>query len=107
MTLQEMQLAVDTWIKTNGHGYWGRFEILARLTEELGEVSAALQRDQGLRPRKTTVDLAGEVGDLLFTIAAFANVSGIRLDEAIRETLAKYTERDASAWAQQSREERP
>ena len=64
MNLAEMQLAVDTWIKTQGHGYWGRFEILARLTEELGEVSAALQRDQGLRPRKTTVDLAGEVASV-------------------------------------------
>ncbi len=107
MTLDRAQASVDEWIKTHGGGYWGKFEILARLTEELGEVASALQRNEGLRPRKAAVDLAAEVGDLFFTLAAFANVNGIRLEEAMAHTLAKYTERDAPAWAQQSREERP
>jgi hypothetical protein len=43
MTLAELQTAVDTWIREHG-GYWGKFEILARLTEELGEVASSLQR---------------------------------------------------------------
>jgi len=30
MTLAELQTAVDTWIREHG-GYWGKFEILARL----------------------------------------------------------------------------
>ena len=98
MNLGEMQAAVDAWIKTHGGGYWGKFEILARMTEELGEVASALQRSEGLRPRKTEIDLAGEVGDLLFTIAAFANVHGIRLDQAMEQTMLKYTRRDAQAW---------
>jgi NTP pyrophosphatase (non-canonical NTP hydrolase) len=97
LNLDNMQQEVDTWIRDHG-GYWDRFQILARLTEELGEVAGALQRDQGLRPRKTDVDLASEVGDVLFTLAAFANASNLRLSECIESVLHKYTARDSQAW---------
>ena len=44
MTLDELQESVDKWIQTHGSGnYWGKFEILARLTEELGELACTLQ----------------------------------------------------------------
>ncbi len=48
MELAEVQARVDDWIRRHG-GYWDKFQILSRLTEELGEVSAALQRSSGLR----------------------------------------------------------
>jgi NTP pyrophosphatase (non-canonical NTP hydrolase) len=41
MTLAELQATVDEWILRNG-GYWDKFQILARLTEELGETASAL-----------------------------------------------------------------
>lgn len=41
---------------------------MARLTEETGEIASALQRQEGLRPRKEQVNLGDEVGDLLFTL---------------------------------------
>ena len=47
MTLTETQERVDQWIRAHG-GYWDRFQVLARLTEELGEVASALQREEGL-----------------------------------------------------------
>lgn len=95
MTLELVQERVDEWIRGTGGGYWGRFEILAHLTDEL---SAALQRDQGLRPRKAEVDVASEIGDVLFTLAALANVADVRLDEAFEKVLAKYDARDGQAW---------
>jgi len=97
MTLAELQQNVDTWVNAHG-GYWDKFEILARLTEELGEVSAALQRSEGLRPRHHDVDVAGEMGDLLFTLAALANVCDIELDRSFEGVLAKYNDRDSVAW---------
>ncbi len=100
LTLKDLQGAVDLWIREHG-GYWTSFQVLARLTEELGEVAAVLQRQEGLRPRKVETDLGAEVGDLLFTLAAFANVSGIDLDEALRRTLEKYNVRDSRAWREQ------
>ena len=95
--LDDLQRAVDAWIQAHG-GYWDRFQILARLTEELGEVAAALQRLEGLRPRRAEVDLAGEVGDLLFTLLAFANVNDLRLDDCLAQALRKYQIRDGEAW---------
>jgi NTP pyrophosphatase (non-canonical NTP hydrolase) len=100
-----MQGAVDAWIPDHG-GYWDRFQILARLTEELGEVAGALQRTEGLRPRKTDVDLASEVGDVLFTLAAFANGNNLRLSECIEFVLDKYTARDSQAWKNDNQDRR-
>lgn len=97
MTLDELQTAVDRWITEHG-GYWDKFQILARLTEEVGEVSSALQRVEGLRPRKTEVDLGDEVGDLLFTLAVFANVNEIRLSDCLAQVMEKYRTRDSQAW---------
>lgn len=97
MKLGHAQESVDRWIRANG-GYWTAFQILARLTEELGEVSSALQREEGLRPRKVEVDLAAEVGDLLFTLVAFANQRGINLQDAFERTIDKYDRRDSAAW---------
>ena len=97
MTLDDLQQRVDTWIRTHDD-YWTEFQILARMTEELGEVSGALQRQAGLRPRRSEVDLRSEVGDLLFTLAAFANKLDIDLTQSIDQVFAKYDERDAAAW---------
>lgn len=97
MTLDELQGRVDGWIREHG-GYWDRFQILAHLTEELGEIAAALQDRAGLRPRHTDTDLGEEVGDLLFTIAAFANVNGLDLSDCLDRVMEKYKVRDSQAW---------
>ena len=100
MDLPKVQETVDAWIRQHG-GYWDKFQILARLSEELGEVASALQRVEGLRPRNREVDLGGEVGDLLFTLAAFANANGLDLDACMRKTFDKYDARDGAAWKAQ------
>ena len=97
MHFKEAQSLVDQWINQIG-GYWDKFQILAQLTEELGEVSAALQRQEGLRPRTSRSDLEGEVGDLLFTLIAFSNVMSIDLELCLTRTMQKYNTRDAKAW---------
>jgi NTP pyrophosphatase (non-canonical NTP hydrolase) len=104
MKLKETQREVDQWIRQIG-GYWDKFQILAQLTEELGEVAAALQREEGLRPRKAKVSVKEEVGDLLFTLAAFANVMEIDLEESFKRTLEKYKIRDAKAWKNKNESE--
>lgn len=97
MHFNEAQGLVDQWINQIG-GYWDKFQILAQLMEELGEVSAALQRQEGLRPRTTRTDVEGEVGDLLFTLIAFSNVMNLDLEQCLKRTLEKYNTRDAKAW---------
>lgn len=92
MTLKELQNTVDTWILGHG-GYWSEFEILARMTEELGEISSDLQRMRGLRGKVEAANLEGEIGDLLFTLAALANCTNVDLKHAMSLTLKKYSGR--------------
>ena len=71
MNLDALQEIVDQWIQ--GHGrYWNKFEILARLTEDLGEIATTLQHTEGLRTGRDELNLADEIGDLLFTLAFLA-----------------------------------
>ncbi len=103
MELSTLQRRVDTWIREHG-GYWDRFQILARLTEEVGEVAAVLQRQEGLRPRPVETDLEDELGDLLFTLAVLANASNVDLGRAAGRVLDKYQAREAAACKEASAE---
>ena len=94
MRLSDLQNQIDDWIKEHG-GYWSEFQILARLTEELGEVASELQREHGLRPKPQQTDVPGEVGDLLFTLIAFCNKKEINLESELKRVLQKYKIRDA------------
>ena len=97
MNLETLQEVVDQW--TKGHSrVWDKFEVLARLTEDLGEVAATLQHTEGLRSGRENPELADEIGDLLFTLAAFANVNGLRLSDCVNGVLEKYQTRDSMEW---------
>ena len=97
MQLEDLPQQVDRWIRQNGD-YWDSFQILARLTEELGEIAGALQRIGGLRPRKPEADLELEMGDSLFTLTAFANRNKIQLEQAVRRAIEKYDQRNSADW---------
>lgn len=101
MELSDVQRKVDEAVASFG-GYWGPFQLLARLTEELGEVARDLQRQHGMRPRPQPSNLADEVGDLLFTLAAFANLEKIDLNQAFEQVLEKYRRRDLEDWIAKS-----
>jgi NTP pyrophosphatase (non-canonical NTP hydrolase) len=97
MNFETLQEVVDQWIR--GHGrYWDKFEILARLTEDLGEVAATLQHAEGLRSGRENLDLGDEIGDLLFTLAAFANVNDLRLGDCVNGVMEKYQTSDSTEW---------
>ena len=97
MNFTALQKIVDQWIQ--GHGrYWSKFEILARLTEDLGEIASTLPHTEGLRAGRNNVNMADKIGDLLFTLAAFANVNGLRLGDCINGVLEKYEARESTEW---------
>ena len=97
MNFDVLQGTVDQWIQ--GHGrYWNKFEILARLTEDLGEIATTLQHTEGLRTGRTELNMADEIGDLLFTLAAFANANDLHLGDCINGVLEKYQTRESTEW---------
>lgn len=96
MTLKEMQAIVDQWISTIGHGYFSPLTNMAILAEETGEVARQMSRIYGDQSFKAgeTPNLADELADVMWVVAAIANQTGVDLTEAFRRNIDKKTTRD-------------
>src|SRR5262245_4124577 len=76
MTFTPMQRQVEEWISTHTPGYFPPLMMLARLTEELGELSRAVSHRFGHKkpkPGEAEGDVGDEIGDLLFVLICLAN----------------------------------
>lgn len=102
LTLKEAQRQVDAWIGQFQEGYFPPLLMLARLTEELGEVARVLAHRHGKKPKPGEEEgyLAMELADLLFVLISLANREGIDLEEAFLRAMAKYRDRDQNRWTQ-------
>jgi len=97
MGIKESQEAVDKWTANFEPQYWKPHEILARLTEEVGELAREINHLYGPKKKKDTEEISSledELGDVLYTIICLANSRGISLDNAIKRVLDKYKIRD-------------
>lgn len=100
LSVRDVQARVDAWIQANG-GYWPPLSLLARLTEETGEVAREYNHHFGHKPKKASegeADLAIELADVLFILVCMANERGIDLEAALDQVLTKYRIRDAGRW---------
>ena len=100
MDIRDMQREIDRWVAVNG-GYWDELSLLARLTEEVGELAREYNHRFGAKRKKSTepeADLAGEMADVLWILLCMANQSEIDLQAAFERTMRKITTRDAGRW---------
>lgn len=100
-SLKKTQEEVNDWIEKFEEGYWSSLSIIARLIEELGEISRILNALHGeKKPKRKIVEeeLPEELGDLQFTLICLANKFDIDLQEALEMVMEKYSERDSSRW---------
>lgn len=101
MPFQPIQKEVDDWISRFETGYFPPLSMLARLTEETGELARALMHRYGGKPPKPgedAGDVAGEIADSIFVLVCLANSLEIDLDEAFAAMMDKYRRRDATRW---------
>jgi NTP pyrophosphatase (non-canonical NTP hydrolase) len=101
MTLKDVQKKVDDWVTQYKIGYWEPLEILARLTEETGEVARELNHRFGPKKKKDSEDnkeLAIEIADIVFTLSCLANSLDLDLDKAFDEVMNKCYSRDKDRW---------
>ncbi|GAB6102176.1 MazG nucleotide pyrophosphohydrolase domain-containing protein [Thermococcus atlanticus] len=101
--MNELQRDVDRLVKEFG-GYWEPFEMLAAVTEELGELAREMLELQGVKGRGDRERLEEELGDLLFSISCIANFYGVDIFEALRKSISKYRERDSGRWLKHATE---
>ncbi len=103
ITIADLQLTIDSWIKKYGKRYFNELTNLGILTEEVGELSRHITRIYGEQSYKNPIPseekqkemLADEMADVLWVLCALANQTGINLTDAITNNLQKKTERDA------------
>ena len=85
MKISEAQATVDHWIQTLGVRYFNELTNTAILMEEVGELARIMARRYGEQSEKDS-DKGKDLG---------ANQTGIDLEKALIENLAKKTQRDA------------
>jgi len=97
MTIEEAQIKIDQWIKTNGVRYFNELTNMAILTEEVGEVARIMSRrfgEQSFKESDQNKDLGDELADVLFELICIANQTNIDLTTALHKNLEKKTRRD-------------
>ncbi|SDK82336.1 nucleotide pyrophosphohydrolase [Natronincola ferrireducens] len=106
ITLKEMQQQVDGYISQFKEGYFSPLALMARLTEEAGELAREVNHYYGEKPKRededeNTIDM--EVADCLFILLCFANSLNIDLEKAFQDMMNKFNTRDANRWTRKEK----
>lgn len=100
-TIQQLQQEVDTYIGQFKEGYFSPLAMLARMTEELGELAREINHYYGEKPKKTSEQpktIEEEMGDMLFVLICLANSLNIDLQSAHDKVMNKFATRDKDRW---------
>ncbi len=100
-TVKQIQEEVDAYISQYKEGYFSPLALLARMTEELGELAREVNHYYGEKPKKPTEEpkeIEDELGDMLFVLTCFANSLHIDLESAHNRVMNKFKTRDKDRW---------
>lgn len=92
-----MQKQVDEYIGQFKAGYFSPLAIMARMTEEVGELARGINHYHGEKQKKdseTEKEISEELGDTLFVLITMANALEIDLEKSFQETMDKFQTRD-------------
>lgn len=101
MSFRNAQQEVDAWISQFEEGYFPPLPMLARLTEEVGELARVLMHEYGGKKPKAGEpcgDVGDEIADAMFVLICLANSLEIDLDEKFAAMMQKFRVRDAERW---------
>lgn len=97
MEMEEMQKIVDDYIGQFKVGYFSPLALMARVTEEVGELAREINHYYGEKQKKASEDekeIAEELADVLFIVICMANALDVDLTEAFKLTMDKFQTRD-------------
>ena len=98
LDIKEMQKLVDDYIGQFKVGYFSPLAMMARLTEEVGELARGINHYHGEKLKKDSEsekEISEELGDTLFVLITMANALEIDLGKSFKETMAKFEKRDS------------
>ncbi|TGU93969.1 nucleotide pyrophosphohydrolase, partial [Mesorhizobium sp. M8A.F.Ca.ET.173.01.1.1] len=90
-------MEVDDYINQFKTGYFSPLANLARLSEEVGELSREINHFYGEKKKKDSEaanTVKAELGDNLFVLLCIANSLDIDMTESFNETMDKFNTRD-------------
>lgn len=99
--MRAMQKEVDDYIGQFKEGYFSPLAMMARLTEEMGELAREVNHYYGEKPKKSTEKektVEEELGDVLFVAICLANSLEIDLQTAHDRVMNKFQTRDKDRW---------
>ncbi|MEF2280219.1 nucleotide pyrophosphohydrolase [Deinococcus sp. YIM 134068] len=107
LTFEEAGARVDAYISQFEEGYFPPLLLLARLTEEVGEIARVLAHENGKTPKpgEDVGDLEMELADLLFVMVCLANRRGLSLERGFTRMMEKIETRDAERWTRKETRE--
>jgi len=105
MAFAPIQKEVDDWISQFEEGYFPPLPMLARLTEEVGELARVLMHRYGgkkPKPGEDAGDAGEEIADAIFVLVCLANSLDIDLDAKFAAMMEKYRSRDGERWTRKT-----
>lgn len=105
--INQLQKRVDQYISQFEQGYFSPLAMIARFTEEVGELAREVNHRYGEKPKKASEadsSIENELGDLLFVMLTFANSLNIDLADAFEQTMIKIETRDKDRWTKKETE---
>lgn len=101
MTIKELQITVDNWIKEFGIRYFDEKTNMLLLMEEVGELSRLMARKYGEQsfkneytPDEINVMIKDELGDIFFVLTCLCNQMNLDINEIMTENIRKKISRD-------------
>ncbi|WP_240741802.1 nucleotide pyrophosphohydrolase [Deinococcus sp. KSM4-11] len=106
LTFADASARVDAYISQFKEGYFPPLLMLARLTEETGEIARVIAHMNGKTPKpgEDVGDLELELADLLFVMVCLANERGLSLERGFTRMMHKVETRDAGRWTRKDAE---
>lgn len=106
-TLKTYQEEIDTMLQAYEKPYWHPLSQLARIIEEVGEISRILNHEYGDKPKKPGEAhemLEDEIADAMYSLICLANSQNIQLDGPLQKAIAKLETRDKGRFAKKKPE---
>lgn len=97
MKIEQFQKEVDKWTSQFTPQYWSPHEMLARVTEEVGELAREINARFGPKKKKAGEidrELGDEIADVIFALTCLANSQEIDLSIHLQRIIDKCYERD-------------
>jgi NTP pyrophosphatase (non-canonical NTP hydrolase) len=105
VALSDIQKQIDDGVQQYQKPYWEALSILARMSEEVGEVARILNHQYGDKPKKPGEeheDLGDELADVIYATLCLANREGIDMDAPMQRAIDKLLTRDKDRFAKKA-----